>query len=156
MIQYWLGPGAFALLRCTMTSQDEARYNGGGEEKENMKTVTVPIKGLNFAGCGREIEKRLGKLQPIQAVEASYVSQTATITYDETQMTEAQLSEQVQDCAFACGAPLSLGKRSTVTGPHATGAAHPGQIAPSSQMERHPDREHRPAVAEPAMAERGH
>ena len=43
-----------------------------------MKTVTVPVKGLNFAGCGREIEKRLGKLAPILAVEASYVSQTVT------------------------------------------------------------------------------
>ena len=43
-----------------------------------MNTVIVPVKGLNFAGCGREIEKRLGKLAPILAVEASYVSQTVT------------------------------------------------------------------------------
>src|ERR1700716_488307 len=76
-----------------------------------MKTVTVPVKGLNFAGCGREIEKRLGKLEPIRAVEASYVSQTVTITYDDTRMTEAQLRKLVEDCGFACGEPLSIGTR---------------------------------------------
>ncbi len=38
-----------------------------------METVTLPVKGLNFAGCAREIEKHLGKLAPIAHVEASYV-----------------------------------------------------------------------------------
>jgi len=30
----------------------------------------VPVKGLNFAECSREIEKRLGKLAPIQLAQA--------------------------------------------------------------------------------------
>ncbi len=72
-----------------------------------MKTVTLPVKGLNFAGCAREIEKNLGKFEPITKVEASYVSQTATITYDETRLSDAQLREMVKDCGFACGEPLS-------------------------------------------------
>src|SRR5690348_11818396 len=72
-----------------------------------METVTLPVKGLNFAGCAREIEKHLGKLAPIAHVEASYVSQTVTITYDETRLDEAQLREMVKDCGFACGAPLT-------------------------------------------------
>jgi copper chaperone CopZ len=60
-----------------------------------MRTVTLPVKGLNFAGCAREIEKHLGKLEPIKQVEASYVSQTATITYDESMLSETQLREMV-------------------------------------------------------------
>src|SRR5260370_16208743 len=72
-----------------------------------METVTLPVKGLNFAGCAREIEKHLGKLAPIAQVHASYVSQTVTITYDETRLGEAQLREMVKDCGFACGAPLT-------------------------------------------------
>ena len=68
-----------------------------------MRTVTLPVKGLNFAGCAREIEKNLGKLEPIKQVEASYVSQTATITYDESMLSETQLREMVKDCGFACG-----------------------------------------------------
>jgi P-type Cu2+ transporter len=72
-----------------------------------MRTVTLPVKGLNFAGCAREIEKNLSKLEPITQVEASYVSQTVTITYDETRLGEAELREMVKDCGFACGAPIT-------------------------------------------------
>ncbi len=59
-----------------------ARATRACRKGEGMKTVTLPVKGLNFAGCGREIEKRLGKLAPIRSVEASYVTQTVTITYE--------------------------------------------------------------------------
>lgn len=72
-----------------------------------METVTLPVKGLNFAGCAREIEKRLGVLAPIARVAASYVSQTVTITYDETRLSEAELHERVKDCGFACGEPVT-------------------------------------------------
>ena len=72
-----------------------------------METVTLPVKGLNFAGCACEIEKSLGKLEPITKVDASYVTQTATITYDETRLSEAQLREMVKDCGFACGEALT-------------------------------------------------
>lgn len=71
-----------------------------------MKTVTVPIQGLNVAGCAREIEKRLSKVEAIGAVEASYVSQTATITYDPARLSEEQLRAMVANCGFACGEPL--------------------------------------------------
>lgn len=72
-----------------------------------MRTVTLPVKGLNFAGCAGEIEKRLGRLEAITWVAASYVSQSVGITYDETKLTETQLREMVKDCGFACGEPLT-------------------------------------------------
>jgi Cu2+-exporting ATPase len=72
-----------------------------------MNTITVPVQGLNFAGCAREIEKRLGTFQCIARVEASYVTQTATISFDEAQVTEAHVRELVRDCGYACGLPLS-------------------------------------------------
>src|SRR5438105_3619137 len=72
-----------------------------------MKTATLPVKGLNFAGCTREIEKNLSKLDVIAQVEASYVSQTVTVTYDETRLSDTQLKELVKDCGFLCGEPWS-------------------------------------------------
>ncbi len=72
-----------------------------------MKTVTLPVKVMNFAGCAREIEKRLGELAPIIKAEASYVSQTATITYDENRLSEEQLKELVKGCGIGCGEPLT-------------------------------------------------
>ena len=87
---------------------------------KQMNTVTLPVRGLNFAGCAREIEKHLGKLEPIKQVEASYVSQSVMITYDETRLGEAQLREMVKDCGFACGAPLTRfpGPIATVSRPN--------------------------------------
>src|SRR5205807_1980962 len=151
------GSGAAPTLqKCAVSPRGERRRRAG--KGEGMKTVTVPVKGLNFAGCGREIEKRLGKLAPIRSVEASYVTQTATITYDETRMTEAQLRKLVEDCGFACGEPLSLATWLSTTETHeprAAGAVHPGQIAPAVPMERQEAVEHGPAEAVHAMADMG-
>src|SRR6266705_497958 len=72
-----------------------------------MITATLPVKGLNFAGCAREIEKNLSKRDGIAQVEASYVSQTVTVTYDETRLSDTQLKELIKDCGFLCGDPWS-------------------------------------------------
>jgi Cu2+-exporting ATPase len=102
-----------------------------------MRTVTLPVKGLNFAGCAREIEKNLGKLAPIQQVEASYVSQTVTVTYDEGQLAEPQLREMVKDCGFACGDPLTRFTALTAVAPQSAEAAR------SQQTIAYPVMEHR-------------
>ena len=100
-----------------------------------MKTVTVPVKGLNFAGCAREIEKHLGKLEPIAHVAASYVSQTVTITFDETRLSEAQLREMVKDCGFACGEPLTRfpGPSGTVSQLTEVARAHRTMVHPAME-----------------------
>src|SRR5260370_39552018 len=83
------------------------KKNLNRRKRTTMETVTLPVKGLNFAGCAREIEKHLGKLAPIAQVHASYVSQTVTITYDETRLGETQLGGQAKACGLGSGAPLS-------------------------------------------------
>src|SRR6266516_1279390 len=111
-----------------------------------MNTVTLQVKGLNFAGCAREIEKHLGKLEPIAHVEASYVSQTVTVTYDETRLGEAQLREMVKDCGFACGEPLTR-----FTGPSATVSQRAEtEVAPAHRTMVHPAMEQRAEASAPA------
>ncbi|HEX2916382.1 MAG TPA: heavy metal translocating P-type ATPase [Chloroflexia bacterium] len=68
-----------------------------------MKTITIPVKGLNFAGCAAEIEKRLQKLPGIEKVAASYLTQSATITFQEELISEAELRDRLRDCGYACG-----------------------------------------------------
>src|SRR5437016_12007671 len=114
-----------------------------------METVTLPVKGLNFAGCAREIEKHLGKLAPIAHVAASYVSQTVTITYDETRLGEAELREMVKDCGFACGEPLTR-----FPGPGAT-VSQRAEAARSHGTMVHPAMEERAAATAPAKMDMG-
>src|SRR5260370_16095849 len=72
-----------------------------------MKTMTAPVQGMNFATCQTSIEKRLGALPAISEVNASYATQTVTITYDEHRLDEGTLRALVQDCGFACGQPMT-------------------------------------------------
>jgi P-type Cu2+ transporter len=99
-----------------------------------MKTATLPVKGLNFAGCAREIEKNLSKLDGIAQVEASYVSQTVTVTYDENTLSDTQLRGLIKDCGFLCGAPWSE-------------TSNPGLSAQLSSLQATmPHAEHMPAM----------
>lgn len=72
-----------------------------------MKTITLPVYGLNDATCGQIIERRLGALPGVTRADASYVTQTVTIAYDERHNSEEALRAQVTDCGFACGEPMT-------------------------------------------------
>jgi Cu2+-exporting ATPase len=110
-----------------------------------MRNVTLPVKGLNFAWCAREIEKNLSKLEPIAQVEASYVLQTVMVTYDEARLGEAELREMVEDCGFDCGEPLTR-----FPGPGATVPQH-AEAARAHGTMVHPAMEDRVAAAHEKM-----
>src|SRR5258708_39792698 len=116
-----------------------------------MITATLPVKGLNFVGCAREIEKRLSKLDGIAQVEASYVSQTVTVTYDETRLSDTQLKELVKDCGFLCGEPWSETSNPALSAQlstlHAT-MPHAGSMRAMEHIDGH----HPTMVEEPTAA----
>ncbi len=114
-----------------------------------MRTATLPVKGMNFAGCAREIEKNLSKLDSIAQVEASYVSQTVTVTYDETRLSDTQLEELIQDCGFLCGEPWSETSNPALSAQLSTLHATMPQ-APHMPAIEHLDGHHPALVSQPA------
>src|SRR5215470_9010575 len=114
-----------------------------------MKTATLPVKGLNFAGCAREIEKHLSKLDGIAQVEASYVSQTVTVTYDEDRISETHLRELIKDCGFLCGEPWSETSNPALSAQLSTVHATMPRAASMPAME-HGDGRPPAAMGEPA------
>ncbi len=86
---------AYITVRHEMPHLEESRHG--------MKTITVPVEGLNFASCAQSIEKRVGAFSGVQDVAASYVTQTVTMTFDEATISEATMRDLVRDCGFACG-----------------------------------------------------
>ncbi|HKT40263.1 MAG TPA: heavy metal translocating P-type ATPase [Ktedonobacterales bacterium] len=119
-----------------------------------MITITTPVQGLNFAGCARAIEKRLSAVPAIASVEASYVTQTATITYDETRLSEEQVRDLVKDCGFGCGEPLEVAphrmtEHATMAGHTMTGHAATATAEPAPPVMAHAmDHEERAEQAE--------
>src|SRR5215467_12719887 len=114
-----------------------------------MKTATLPVKGLNFAGCAREIEKNLSRLVGIVQVEASYVSQTVTVTYDEHRVSDTQLRELIKDCGFLCGEPWSETSSPALSAQLSTLHATMPHASSMPAME-HIDRHHPALVSQPA------
>jgi len=111
-----------------------------------MKTVTLPIKGLNFAGCAPEIEKRLAKVEHITKVEVSYPTQSATITYHDEMFGEAQLKALIEDCGYACGNALRADKPAAMEKPDRSAQAYNSHTAGAvAVMER-------PVQPDPAAA----
>jgi Cu2+-exporting ATPase len=72
-----------------------------------VNTITVPVYGLNFASCGQTIERRLRLLPGVMRVDANYVTQTVTVTFDERHLSEETVRGLLRDCGFACGEPMT-------------------------------------------------
>src|SRR5215469_8989292 len=75
----------------------------GEDTMQAVKTITVPVYGLNFATCGQTIERRLGALPGVIGVDANYVTQTVTVTFDEHHLSEETVRSHLKDCGFTCG-----------------------------------------------------
>lgn len=74
-----------------------------------MQTITLPVSGFDSAGCAVAIEKRLAGAYGVERAQASYVTRSVTITYDETLTSVETLRALVATCGFACGAPMGAG-----------------------------------------------
>ena len=72
-----------------------------------MRTITLPVCGMNCGTCTCGIEKRLAALPGVRAANASYVTQTVTVTFDERHISEETLRDQVSACGFACGESMA-------------------------------------------------
>ncbi len=126
---------------------------------KHTKTITLPVRGLNVATCGRAIEKRLGALGAVSAVEASYVTQTVSVTYDEHRLGEDMLRDLVRDCGFACGEPLAVTEllraaaasspSQSETGIALGSDAHSNVLPPNSPVHAH---DHLPAAVAPVAS----
>src|SRR3989344_3917118 len=60
-----------------------------------MKTITFAIGGMHCASCAVRNTRSLTKLSGVQQASVNYATQTASVTYDEALVTEAQLHQAV-------------------------------------------------------------
>ena len=67
-----------------------------------MVESVIHVEGLLTALCARNVEKALLKRPGVHHVVANSLNSTATVHYDETQVTLAQLQAAVADCGYVC------------------------------------------------------
>lgn len=67
----------------------------------SQRTV-LQLGGLHWATSARAIESTLTGRHGVEAVEANAVNQTATVTYDPSVTSVAELAGWVRDCGYHC------------------------------------------------------
>jgi Cu2+-exporting ATPase len=73
-----------------------------GTELAGLRTEVLDVRGFRFATQKNRVEAALMRQDGVIEVEANPISQTATVTYDSTEISIADLRGWVRDCGFHC------------------------------------------------------
>ena len=65
-----------------------------------MKEVKLNIEGMHCTGCSTRLEKVLNNVDGVKGAKVSLEEKKADIKYDETQISEKELIEAVEDAGF--------------------------------------------------------
>ena len=68
-----------------------------------MKEVKLNIEGMHCTGCSTRLEKVLNNVDGVKGAKVSLEEKKADIKYDETQVSEKELIEVVEDAGFKKG-----------------------------------------------------
>ena len=69
---------------------------------DNQTTAVLEVAGVHGASEKTTVERVLGRRPGVLEVEANPVGQTATITYDPTRTSVADLTAWIRDCGYHC------------------------------------------------------
>ncbi|MGY1782411.1 heavy metal translocating P-type ATPase [Geodermatophilus sp. SYSU D01036] len=94
----------------------------------DLQTVVLEVAGVQWASEKATVERVLGRRPGVLGVEANPVGQTATVTYDPTRTSVADLAGWIRDCGYHC-AGQSVPRH--VCDPAAEPHTHHGQAAPA-------------------------
>ena len=65
-----------------------------------MKEVKLNIEGMHCTGCSTRLERVLNNVDGVEDAKVSLEEKKADIKYDETQVSEKELIEAVEDAGF--------------------------------------------------------
>ncbi|WP_082958561.1 cation-translocating P-type ATPase [Mycobacterium sp. E3198] len=66
------------------------------------RTAVLHVGGLHWASSAASVTNTLLRRPGVMAVEANAANQTATVTYDPTETSIADMSKKLRDCGFHC------------------------------------------------------
>ena len=65
-----------------------------------MKEVKLNIEGMHCTGCSKRLEKVLNNVDGVEDAKVNLEEKKADIKYDETQVSEKELIDVVEDAGF--------------------------------------------------------
>jgi len=85
-------------MKTTATIIGLALFAGAAMAKEATAELKVPA--MDCAACTVVIKKALTQTKGVKTVDLSVEKRTATIVYDDTQVTEAQIEKAIEKSGF--------------------------------------------------------
>ena len=73
-----------------------------GGSSSMRRTAVLHVEGLHWATSAASVQTTLLRRPGVKSVEANAANQSATVTYDPTRTSVAELSKWVRDCGFHC------------------------------------------------------
>ncbi|MHB8748107.1 MAG: cation transporter [Aggregatilineales bacterium] len=111
-----------------------------------MAESLIQVDGLLSVHCARNVERALMRLPGIHHVEANYLNSTATVHYDETQVSLDQLQSAVHDCGYICNGDAMPAMSAHIEHTMATSTSTPAMGAHAghdmSSMDAHAAHQH--------------
>ena len=65
-----------------------------------MKEIKLNIEGMHCTGCSTRLENVLNNVDGVESAKVSLEEKKADIKYDETQLSEKELIEAIEDAGF--------------------------------------------------------
>src|SRR3712207_1611316 len=78
------------------------RSDRGGVMPARHRTAVLEVVGVQWASEKATVERMLGRRPGVLSVEANPAGQTATVTYDPTRTSVADLAAWIRDCGYHC------------------------------------------------------
>ena len=91
--------------KSTETISDSTTENSAPKAKKeiaaaNLQTASFTIKGMTCAiGCAKTIQEELNGLDGVQTASVDFEKETATVAFDKTALTPAELTKVVEATA---------------------------------------------------------
>ena len=101
----------------------EGKLETGNQNPET--SVTIGITGMHCASCATQTEKALSKLDGVGAANVNYASEAATVKFDPSKVSTADLEQAVKDAGYTPHLRQQPGKSITIgiTGMHCASCA---------------------------------
>lgn len=92
-----------ALGSCSQLGQKEEEMAKVQNQREQLTTLTIPIEGMTCGACVASVKKKLNSLEGLEEVEVSLEHRTATVFYEEGNITPQQVQDAINELGYKAG-----------------------------------------------------
>ncbi|MBA3489689.1 MAG: heavy metal translocating P-type ATPase, partial [Longispora sp.] len=126
------------------------------QPRKAQSTAVLDVRGLHWASEKNVIEAVLSRRSGVQQVDANPVAQTATVVFDPTQTSLAELRKWVTECGYHCAGqsvPTHMCDPMLEPGPVEPSASDHGAHAEHGARKTHAEHTEHAAAAHPGHGE---